>query len=73
VLRVPSAEVLDGLAQHPATRDLLGPRLGPTAVVIPEDSLDRFLRAVGRLGLAFDDPAGDATETQPSTPRAKLR
>jgi hypothetical protein len=30
-------ELIDGLLQHPATRSLLGERLGPTCVAIPDD------------------------------------
>ena len=37
VLELPDAGLLDGLLQHPATRPWLGERLGPTAVVIPEN------------------------------------
>jgi hypothetical protein len=39
VLSTPSPELLDGLVQHPATRTLLGDRLGPTAVAVPEDQI----------------------------------
>ena len=51
VLHTPTAELLDGLAQHPATRNLLGDRLGPTSVVIPDETLIAFRQAVARLGL----------------------
>lgn len=51
VLHTPTSELLDGLAQHPATCNLLGDRLGPTSVVIPDDTLLAFRQAVTRLGL----------------------
>jgi hypothetical protein len=54
VLRAPSAQWLDGLVQHPATRDFLGERLGPTAVIIPDAALGAFRRALEGLGLALD-------------------
>jgi hypothetical protein len=57
VLHAPSSETLDGLAQHPATRDLLGERLGPTSAVIPDEALGPFRRALERLGLSLDDEA----------------
>jgi hypothetical protein len=57
VLRAPAAEVIDGLEQHPETRDLLGERLGPTSVVIPDDLLPEFRRALERIGLTLPDPA----------------
>ncbi len=38
ILRAPSMQWLDGLMQHPATRDYMGERLGPTAVIIPEEA-----------------------------------
>jgi hypothetical protein len=54
VLQVPSAHWLDGLLQHPATRDYLGQRLGPTTVIIPEESLTPFQRALEGLGLSLE-------------------
>ena len=57
ILHVPTAELLDGLLQHPQTRDFLGPRLGPTSVVIPDAALASFRLTVERLGLALDDSA----------------
>ncbi|MEO6808527.1 MAG: helicase-associated domain-containing protein [Isosphaeraceae bacterium] len=55
VLHVPSADVLDGLAQHPATRDSLGQRLGPTTVIVPDDAIDRLRRGLESLGLSLSD------------------
>src|SRR5262249_8349722 len=42
VLSPPPPELLDGLIQHPATRPLLGDRLGPTAVAVPEDQIQEL-------------------------------
>jgi hypothetical protein len=58
VLHAPSADLLDGLEQHPFTRDHLGERLGPTAIVVPESELDALERALTKLGLALDDHTG---------------
>ncbi|MEA2630215.1 MAG: hypothetical protein QOE66_434 [Chloroflexota bacterium] len=54
ILQAPSAQWLDGLLQHPATRDYLGERLGPTAVIIPDSLLEPFRRALEGLGLSLD-------------------
>ena len=56
VLTVPTPDLLDGLAQHPATRDCLGERLGPTTVVVPDHALASFREALGRLGLDLATP-----------------
>jgi hypothetical protein len=55
VLHVPSADVLDGLTQHPATRDALGQRLGPTTVIVPDNSVDLLRRGLESLGLSLSD------------------
>ena len=47
VLRTTSAEVLDGLVQHPETASLLGERLGPTAVMVPDANLRALRDALG--------------------------
>lgn len=51
VLFTPTAELADGLLQHPATRDFLGDRLGPTAVAVPEDRLEKLQGVLKELGL----------------------
>src|SRR5262249_15934540 len=56
VLHTPSANLLDDLAQHPETRGLLGDRLGPTSIVIPDASLERLREALRRLGLSLIEP-----------------
>jgi len=54
VLRTPSAELLDGLLQHPSSRDHLGERLGPTAILVPEECLPALRRTLEELGLALE-------------------
>ena len=54
VLTTPTAEVADGLLQHPISRDLLGDRLGPTTVAVPEDRLESLRKALAELGLGFE-------------------
>lgn len=56
LLQTPSVDVLDGLTQHPETRDHLGDRLGPTTVVIPDESLAALERALDRIGLRLRVP-----------------
>jgi hypothetical protein len=56
VLSTPSEDLLDGLLQHPETRDYLGERLGPTAVAVAETLLPSLHEAARKLGLAL---AGD--------------
>ena len=51
VLFTPTAELADGLLQHPATRDFLGDRLGPMAVAVPEDLLEKLQGVLKELGL----------------------
>jgi hypothetical protein len=53
VLSTPSEDLLDGLFQHPETRDYLGTRLGPTAVVVAETLLPSLREAARRLGLTL--------------------
>jgi hypothetical protein len=48
-------ELLDGLVQHPDTRNLLGERLGPTAITIPEEALPDFRLAIARLGFPVEE------------------
>lgn len=54
VLTLPGPALLDGLLQHPATSPCLGERLGPTAVVIPDEHVDSLRKALDGLGLAID-------------------
>jgi hypothetical protein len=55
LLHTPSADLLDGLTQYPATAPLLGDRLGPTTIVVPEESRDALKRALAELGLVLDE------------------
>jgi hypothetical protein len=50
-LRLPTAEVLEGLLQHPATSPLLGDRLGPKCVAIADDQIEPLERALKELGI----------------------
>jgi hypothetical protein len=59
ILKTPSSQWLDGLLQHPATRDYLGERLGPTAAIIPDVMLGPFRRALAALGLALEVESRD--------------
>ena len=43
----------DGLLQHPATRDLLGERLGPTAVTVSEDTVETLRIVLAELGISL--------------------
>ncbi|RUL83792.1 helicase-associated domain-containing protein [Tautonia sociabilis] len=54
LLRVASAEVLDGLYQHPDTGPLLGDRLGPTAAVLRGGDPGPLREALGRLGVPLE-------------------
>jgi hypothetical protein len=52
VVTTPTPEVLDGLLQHPETRGYLGPRLGPTTVIVPDEAIEGLRRSLAALGLA---------------------
>ncbi len=54
VLRVSRPDLIEGLLQHPLTRDYLGERLGPTTVVVPEFALEGLRRALDPLGLKVE-------------------
>ena len=54
VLTVPDTGLLGGLLQHPATAPWLGDRLGPTAVVIPDDHLEPLRKVLKELGIDLD-------------------
>ena len=40
--------------QHPATSPWLGDRLGPTAVIVPDDHLQSLREALKGLGISLD-------------------
>jgi hypothetical protein len=51
VLNLPARELADGLVQWPATRDLILERLGPTALVVSEESIDLLRERLQTLGV----------------------
>ncbi len=53
VIQVPSSDLLDGLYQHPRTREYLSERLGPTAAVVAEPLIPSLRRALEDLGLQW--------------------
>ncbi len=56
VLTLPAADLLDGLLQHPSTRNSLGERLGPTTVAVPEEKLQQLRNALAEFGLGLEGP-----------------
>jgi hypothetical protein len=57
VVSAPSPELMDGLLQHPATRPLLGERLGPCAVSVAESQLEPLRDTLRSLKIDLaDDP-----------------
>ncbi|MDB5349694.1 MAG: hypothetical protein JWN86_941 [Planctomycetota bacterium] len=54
ILTSPTTDLLDGLLQHPATRDFLGMRIGPTTVVVPDALLESLRKALADFGLHLD-------------------
>jgi hypothetical protein len=56
VMTAPSAELLDGLFQHPSTGPHLGDRLGPTTAIVPDEDFESLRRALAELGLAMNEP-----------------
>ncbi len=54
VIEIPSAELLDGLYQHPATSGALGERLGPTTAAVAADQIDGLEKTLRELGLRID-------------------
>jgi Helicase conserved C-terminal domain len=54
VLNLPNVVLLDGLLEHPSTGPLLGERLGPTSVAIPETSQAALQKALKQLGISLE-------------------
>jgi hypothetical protein len=54
VLYSPSAELIDGLLQHPATRGLLGDRLGPNTLAMQDDQVELLQRVLKELGVELE-------------------
>ena len=72
VLTVPSAELLDGLMQHPSTGPHLGDRLGPTTAIVPDDDFEPLARALVALGLSMANPTHppkDEADNRPGRPK----
>ena len=55
VLHVATAEMADGLMQWPQTRELIEERLGPTALVVAEETVGKLREQLGLLGLALPE------------------
>ncbi len=71
VLTTPTADLLDGLLQHPRTGEFLDERLGPTTAIIPDDAIDGLRQALVELGLALGDPGSSPTPPQSGQPDAR--
>jgi len=54
VLTLSSAELLDGLLQHPEIQPWLGDRLGPNSVTIADECVDPLQKALHGLGIRLD-------------------
>jgi hypothetical protein len=53
VVRFPTSEMADGAMQLPQTRALIAERLGPTAVVVAEESLEPLGKALTEMGMSI--------------------
>ena len=73
VLQATTSALVDGLLQHPDTRSYLGERLGPTAVVVPDDLLPSLQRALERLGLATMDPSAAPKPVEDAPPSRRTQ
>lgn len=51
ILSTDSPTIAEGLLQHPTTRPLLGPRLGPAALTVPRNQQEPLREALGALGI----------------------
>lgn len=51
IVKVEDPLTADGLLQHPLTADLLGERLGPTAMTVPEEKFGELHDALESLGI----------------------
>jgi hypothetical protein len=58
VLHVETAGLADGLMQWPGTRALIQSRLGPTALVVAEENVERLGQRLRELGLSFSEGSG---------------
>ncbi len=71
VMTTPTADLLDGLLQHPSTGEFLGERLGPTTVIVPDDALEGLRQALADLGLALGLTDGPASSNDTDPPEAR--
>ena len=55
VLQVETSGLADGLMQWPGTRSLIHSRLGPTALVVPEENVPTLRERLRELGLNCDE------------------
>ena len=51
VLRVPTADVADGLTTWPQTRGLIAERLSPTVLAVPADAVTRLRAKLAEIGV----------------------
>lgn len=70
VLHTPSAEILDGLLQHPETYKLLGDRLGATAVIVADENAQALEAALSRLGLTLEAAANSGPQVDSKSSQA---
>jgi hypothetical protein len=54
VVKLPTADVADGVTQWPGTRALIAERLGPLAVVVEEDNLAALKAALAEAGVVLE-------------------
>ncbi len=62
VVHLPSAELADGLAQWPPTAELLGPRLGPTAISVDDENLPQLRDLLRQLGIEMASPVAEGPQ-----------
>jgi hypothetical protein len=56
VVKLPTAEVADGVVQWPGTRGLVAERLGPVAVAVDEEHFEAFRAALAEVGVSLGAP-----------------
>ena len=54
VLRVPTAELADGIVAWAETRDLIRERLAPTLLAVPAEAVEPLLTRLGSLGVRVE-------------------
>ena len=55
VLQTPTAAVADGILQHPATRQHIVRRIGPTSLAVSPESFDALKDALQEMGVEIKD------------------